>query len=574
MHHRINLIGNATQGTGLAQDFQLLHGIFAQVLGVENITVRYVPHFHPQCEEAEMNFFLETVNPSLFMYAAKNIWIPNPEWTYRTWQPYANMIDAIWVKTREAEKLFKDWIDDPMKVRYIGWTSVDKVKPERKNYHKAIVPTGKNIWRNPTPIIAEYYKIFKSDPELFKKLPELHVVYRETAMKLASVEGEFAEKVILHSQPMKQNEYDELLHDCGLAICISAAEGFGHAVNEAMSAGCNLILSKIAPFEELTHNANWVVTTNPKEHPSCIATLYNPDASSLNNALVEYAQMTFTERRGLSMGIREEYEQRHERWIETMQDTILAETANMETYSMEKRMVPEADLPCVSIITPTRDRRDFIHLAKYNLAIQSYPQDKIEWVIVDDGNDQIKDMVSELPNVNYILCDQQITIGEKRNIGIEAAKHDVIVMMDDDDVYPNNSVLTRVATLMMEPKKSCVFSTVIPCYDICNKISYMNVPPYNLAMSQRVSEATLCFTKDFWIDKRFSHEQIAEGDRFIGGRERACREMSPQDVIVSLTHKKNASSRKAPKNSEPNGCHFGFSDELFTLVSEIAEKMV
>jgi hypothetical protein len=24
---------------------------------------------------------------------------------------------------------------------------------------------------------------------------------------------------------------------------------------------------------------------------------------------------------------------------------------------------------------------------------------------------------------------------------------------------------------------------------------------------------------------------------------------------------------------EPNGCHYGFSDELFTLVSEIAESL-
>jgi len=52
-----------------------------------------------------------------------------------------------------------------------------------------------------------------------------------------------------------------------------------------------------------------------------------------------------------------------------------------------------------------------------------------------------------------------------------------------------------------------------------------------------------------------------------------CRELSPQDVIVSLIHKQNTSSRKAPPMAEPNGCHYGFSDELFTLVSEIGASL-
>jgi len=44
-------------------------------------------------------------------------------------------------------------------------------------------------------------------------------------------------------------------------------------------------------------------------------------------------------------------------------------------------------------------------------------------------------------------------------------------------------------------------------------------------------------------------------------------------VIVSLIHKKNTSSRKAPPMAEPNGCHYGFSDELFTLVTEIGQSI-
>jgi len=100
----------------------------------------------------------------------------------------------------------------------------------------------------------------------------------------------------------------------------------------------------------------------------------------------------------------------------------------------------------------------------------------------------------------------------------------------------------------------------------------MNVPPNTLPMRERVSEATLAFTREFWEEQKFPDEQIAEGGAFIRGREQMCREVSPQDVIVSLVHSKNTSSRKTPLG-EANGCHYGFSDELFTLVSEIGEQL-
>ena len=52
-----------------------------------------------------------------------------------------------------------------------------------------------------------------------------------------------------------------------------------------------------------------------------------------------------------------------------------------------------------------------------------------------------------------------------------------------------------------------------------------------------------------------------------------CREISPQEVIVSLVHPKNTSSRRVPNLKEPNGCHYGFNENLFTLVTQIGEQL-
>jgi len=561
---RINLIGNFKPNTGLTQDAMILRGLLTAAYGEPQI--RKVHHLFPQCEEAELNIFLEVINPSLFSYAAKNIWIPNHEWTYKTWSPYLKMVDEVWVKTKEAQRLFADFSP-----RYIGWTSIDKIFNQNKNYHKAIVLVGKNIYRNPKPVLQAYYRILKETPKYYPFLPKLVIPHNPEHVKFFCP-PEIADKVEIISKTMTESEYDALLSECGLAICLSAAEGFGHAVNEAMSSGCNMILSPIIPFRELSNeNALFVDKSSVVEHPSCFGTILDVSVDSLISTLKKYTDGDMAWKKFVSVLMRDIYEDRHSYVVKEI--TAVLETLKTDTtYSLSATFPKEEDLPCVSVVTLTYNRRIFMPLAQYSYLVQSYPEDKLEWVIVDDGEDSIEDTLIGISNVKYVRLDKKTSIGEKRNIGVESAMYDTIMMMDDDDVYPNNSVLHRVAMLLKEPKRDCVFSTTIPCYDIQKYISFMNVPPITLPMSQRVSEATLGFTRAFWEERKFVDIQVAEGDIFIHGREERCREVSPQEVIVSLTHSANTSSRKVPEG-EPNGCHYGFNEKLFAVVSEIGEAL-
>lgn len=563
---RVNLIGNFNSN-GLQHDAMILRGILAHVYGGD-VSIRKVQHVFPECSEAELNIFIESVNPSLLPYAAKNIWIPNPEWTYKTWIPYISMMDEIWAKTREAETIFKEYSDS---VRYIGWTSIDKALPPKKNYHRAIALVGKNMYRNPKPIIQAYYTIKQTYQTTYPKLPLIYIPYHSDTIKF-HLPGGLEDKVVVMSKFLDETEYDELLHECGLAICTSATEGFGHAVNEAMSAGCNLILSPIQPFRELTEEkAMWLGESRKVDHPTCLSSLTDVSVDSLVNMLRMYVDSDYKARVRSSEKSRKLYEAHHSAFIERMKP-ILESYKTMEEYVLRDSLPKESELPDISIVTLTHNRRLFMPLAKYSYMIQSYPEEKLEWVIVDDGEDSIEDTLFGIPNVKYVRLDTKTSIGEKRNIGVQNAMYDTVVMMDDDDVYPNNSILHRVAMMMKSPAKQCSFTTTIPCYDIQKYSSFMNIPPNTLPMSQRVSEATLCFTKQFWEQRKFTNIQVAEGDAFIHGREQMCRELSPQNVIVSLVHSKNTSSRKIP-DGEPNGCHYGFNEKLFALVSEIGEAL-
>ena len=562
---RINLIGNFKVNTGLTQDAMILRGLLTNVHG-DSVKIRKVHYAMPQCPEGEINIFIEIMNPALIPYASRNIWIPNTEWTYKSWTPYSRMVDEIWVKTREAHAIFSELAPN---VKFVSWTSIDKIFNENKDYNKAIVLVGKNIYRNPKPVLQAYLFIRKSNLEFYKTLPELRIPHNPEHVKFF-FPPELADKVTILEE-LTESEYDSLLSESGLAICTSAAEGFGHAVNEAMSSGCNLILSPIKPFRELTEEkAAFIIPSKTLEHPSCFGDIIDVSVPSIVDRLYEYVNSPTGKKKKVSNKMRELYEIHHASFINNIQ--VLMSNTKPPPYVLADTYPEEADLPDVSIITLTYNRRIFMPLAKYSYMIQSYPESKLEWVIVDDGDDSIEDTLIGVSNVKYVRLSKKTSIGEKRNIGVQNAMYDTIVMMDDDDVYPNNSVLHRVAMMGKDPGKQCVFCTTIPCYDIQKYTSFMNVPPYTLPMAQRVSEASLGFTRKFWEERNFTDIQIAEGNAFIHGREEMCREVSPQEVIVSLVHSLNTSSRKVPPG-EPNGCHYGFNEQLFAVVSEIGEQL-
>ena len=571
MQMRVNIITNNKTNTGLSQDANILRGILVSTFG-KDIAIRKVNYVMPECPEAEVNIFLEVINPALFSFARKNIWMINIEWMYKSWLPYLHMVDEIWTKTPEATEAIKSK-DLATPIYNIPWTSIAKTWNTKKNYSKAIVPVGKNIYRAPKPILQAYYRVQQEDPEFFKKFPDLYIPYDPAVITITYPES-IESKVHLIPQVLTDKEYDDLVSECGLCICISAAEGYCHAVNECMSAGCNLILSPISAFEQVLATgtlAQYGDQMDKQTQTDCLGSLVDTDVGSIMWALNKYSRMSLNAKREQSERIRFDYERRHSYFLNAMK-LLLLHSLNIEDYSMDKELPKEEDLPDVSIVCITKDRRIFMPLLTYSYMIQSYPQDKLELVIVDDGIDPIEDTLIGVPNVNYIRCDPGKTISEKRNMGVQNAMYDIVCFMDDDDVYPNNSVLHRTAMLLKNPKKECAFCTTIPCYDICQYSSFMNVPPWTLPMSQRVSEASMIFTKTFWNARKFDETiHVGEADAFIRGREHMCRELSPQEVIVSLVHKKTTSSRKCPPMKEPNGCHFGFNEKLFALVSSIGE---
>jgi hypothetical protein len=84
----------------------------------------------------------------------------------------------------------------------------------------------------------------------------------------------------------------------------------------------------------------------------------------------------------------------------------------------------------------------------------------------------------------------------------------------------------------------------------------------------------MCFKRTFWEERKFPSDiSIAEGELFLQNRENDTMEIPPEGIIVSFLHGKNTTSRRVPEEKEANGCHYGFSDEYFTMISRIAPPL-
>jgi hypothetical protein len=241
------------------------------------------------------------------------------------------------------------------------------------------------------------------------------------------------------------------------------------------------------------------------------------------------------------------------------------------------------DCPPITVITSTYHRKGLIDIAFHNMLTTDYPTDKMEWIIVEDTDIDKKDQMATDKIINfqvnhptisikYIPIEGRVSIGEKRNYGVKHATHNIILFMDDDDHCPITAFRRRVAWLL-HSDRDIVCCTTLPLYDLKTGISAVSIPPFHLPLSQRISEATLTFTKAMWLERPFPDVSVAEGESWIQGREANVVEIPPQQIIVAFTHGTNQSSRIVPNGGKVS-CFWGFPDEYLHFIHGLADVTI
>lgn len=222
-------------------------------------------------------------------------------------------------------------------------------------------------------------------------------------------------------------------------------------------------------------------------------------------------------------------------------------------------------LPSVSICILTYNRPFFIKLLKYHIENINYPINKFEIIIIDDGDNNIQHLLPKFNNIKYFKYHKKHTISWKRNQAVKMSSYDIIAFMDDDDLYPSDSLLYRISHLI-HSNKSCIFCSTIGCYDIFNNTSIIHSTSIFESLENKVSEATLTFYKTFWIEKNFNNNDIFnEGKYFIQNRTHLCKDVSFSNIIIQLIHKTNTITKNI-KNYNQNGFIFYKDKNIINLI--------
>lgn len=211
-------------------------------------------------------------------------------------------------------------------------------------------------------------------------------------------------------------------------------------------------------------------------------------------------------------------------------------------------MGKKSKYPFVSICTPTFNRRPFIPMAIKCFEHQIYPKDRMEWIIVDDGDDKIEDLVSHIPQVRYVKYDEKMTLGKKRNITNEMAKGDIIVYMDDDDYYPPERVKHAVETLKGSKALCAGSSSMFIYFKHINKM--LQFGPYGPNHS---TAATFAFKRELLRQTRFDESSsVAEERKFLKDYKIPFVQLESNKTILVFSHDHNSFDKKELLKQMPN----------------------
>lgn len=228
-------------------------------------------------------------------------------------------------------------------------------------------------------------------------------------------------------------------------------------------------------------------------------------------------------------------------------------------------------LPFVSVCTPTFNRRPFIPYIIKCFNNQTYPSDRMEWIIIDDGTDLIEDLVINHPNVRYFKYDTKMKLGKKRNLMHEKSIGDILVYMDDDDYYPPTRVQHAVDMLTNHKDALCAGSSEIYIYYKHIQKMYQ-FGPYH---KTHATAGTFAFKRELLEQTSYNEEAcIAEEKDFLKDYTIPFVQLDPIHTILVFSHIHNTFDKRKLLEDTYRNPFTKISDktvELFVKEDDIKE---
>jgi glycosyltransferase involved in cell wall biosynthesis len=201
--------------------------------------------------------------------------------------------------------------------------------------------------------------------------------------------------------------------------------------------------------------------------------------------------------------------------------------------------------PFVSVLTPTYNRRQFIPAAIACFKAQTYPHDRMEWIVLDDGTDKVGDLfaASGLKNVRYVALPDgdKLPIGAKRNMINKLAKGDICVCWDDDDYYVPDRVRIAVMRLQGQKMAPVAGSTEVYMY-FPDSDEIWSAGPYN---QNHATNGTMAYWRSYAKTHHYDDTALkAEERQFMDDWKTPVAQLRPEQVMLVINHGVNTYDKR------------------------------
>jgi len=206
--------------------------------------------------------------------------------------------------------------------------------------------------------------------------------------------------------------------------------------------------------------------------------------------------------------------------------------------------------PFVSVLTPTYNRRKFIPTTIACFKAQEYPADRMEWLILDDGTDKVKDLFDQasaagIKNIRYVALPEgeKLPIGAKRNRLNELAKGEIVVCWDDDDYYPPERVKRAVYKLRSVTGKKIpvVGSSQIHLY-FSDRDEIWSIGPY---AQNHCTNGTMAYWRTYFDENRYDDTaEKAEEKKFLREFTTPVLQLKPEETMLVICHAHNTFDKR------------------------------
>ena len=195
----------------------------------------------------------------------------------------------------------------------------------------------------------------------------------------------------------------------------------------------------------------------------------------------------------------------------------------------------------VSIITATYNRGRFIPRLIRAFEAQTYPQELMEWIVLDDGFEEVGEYFEGMKNVRYSSSPVREPMGAKLNRLCELAKGEIIIVMDDDDYYPPERVRTVVDAFYSNPRVEVAGSSHVYMYSTGEDQIY-SVGPYH---PKHALNCTLAFRKSYLKEHAYDPAEVCAVEKvFLEDFTVPIIQLPAENTILHIIHSSNTFKKK------------------------------